>query len=110
MLPARSATMTMSRRQPAPVPNQRTGYPTGQDGQSTPKAQRNLTDGESRIMKSGDGYVQAYNCQLAVDGEHQVIVGQLVTNQPPDCEHLPHVFEEVARNCGEMPKTATADS
>jgi transposase len=84
--------------------------PTGKDGKPTPKAQRNFTDGDSRIMKAGDGYVQAYNCQIAVDEEHQVIVGQLVTNQPPDCEHLPHVIEEVARNCGAVPVTATADS
>jgi len=84
--------------------------PTGKDGKPTPKAQRNFTDGESRIMKAGDSYVQAYNCQLAVDEAHQVIVAQLVTNQPPDCEHLPHVLEEVARNCGGPPTTATADS
>jgi IS5 family transposase len=61
-------------------------------------------------MKSGDGYVQAYNCQLAVDEAHQIIVAQVVTNQPPDCEHLPHLLEEVARNCDEMPQTASADS
>src|SRR5216684_263334 len=32
-----------------------------------PKAQRNFTDPESRIMKSKDGFVQAYNAQAAVD-------------------------------------------
>ena len=34
-----------------------------------PKAQRNFTDPESRIMKSKDGFVQAYNAQAAVDAE-----------------------------------------
>ncbi len=91
-----------------PLPSHQ--VPTGKDGKPTPKAQRNFTDGDSRIMKTGDGYVQAYNCQLAVDDCHQVIVAQLVTNQPPDCEHLPHVLEEVARNCDGMPVTTTADS
>jgi hypothetical protein len=32
-----------------------------------PRAQRNFTDPESRIMKGADGFVQAYNCQAAVD-------------------------------------------
>ena len=91
-----------------PLPSHQ--VPTGKNGKPTPKAQRNFTDGDSRIMKSGDGYVQAHNCQLAVDESHQIIVAQVVTNQPPDCEHLPHVLEEVARNCDEMPETATADS
>src|SRR5436853_4130992 len=32
-----------------------------------PKAQYNFTDPESRIMKGPDGFVQAYNTQIAVD-------------------------------------------
>ena len=37
-----------------------------------PKAQRNFTDPESRIMrKSGKDYVQAYNAQAAVDSTAQ---------------------------------------
>jgi hypothetical protein len=43
-----------------------------------PKAQDNFTDPESRIMKGPDGFVQAYNTQIAVD-EQQLIVGQAVT-------------------------------
>src|SRR6267154_6591888 len=38
--------------------------PSDQPG---PKSQRNFTDPESRIMKSKDGFVQAYNAQAAVD-------------------------------------------
>ena len=34
---------------------------------------------ESRIMKSKDGFVQAYNAQIAVDAEAQIIVAQDVT-------------------------------
>ena len=34
-----------------------------------PKAQKNFTDPQSRIMKSKDGFVQAYNAQIAVDAE-----------------------------------------
>ena len=39
-----------------------------------PKAQRNFTDSESRIMKTKDGYIQGYNAQAAVDGCAQIIV------------------------------------
>ena len=50
------------------------------------KAQRNFTDGESRIMPtSGDqDFLQAYNCQAVVDSEHQVIVAARATNQAWD--------------------------
>jgi hypothetical protein len=43
------------------------------------KAQKNFTDPQSRIMKSKDGFVQAYNAQAAVDAEAQIIVAQDVT-------------------------------
>ena len=33
-----------------------------------PKAQRNFTDPESRVLKTKDGYIQSYNAQAAVDG------------------------------------------
>src|SRR5215510_277886 len=36
--------------------------PTGIPGE---KVQRNLTDSESRLMKSGDGFIQGYNAQAA---------------------------------------------
>jgi transposase len=83
---------------------------TEKDGTPKPKAQRNFTDGDSRIMKKGSDFMQAYNCQAAVDEGHQIIVAQAVTNQPPDVEHFVPILEQVARNCGEMPDRATADA
>src|ERR1700736_4081788 len=44
-----------------------------------PKSQRNFTDPESRIMKSKDGFVQAYNAQAAVDAGAQIIVAHELT-------------------------------
>jgi hypothetical protein len=75
-----------------------------------PKSQRNFTDPESRIMKSGDGFVQGYNCQAAVDAEHQIIVAQAVTNQPPDVEHLIPMVERVVENCEAIPVKRSADA
>jgi len=54
-----------------------------ESAKSDPKAQYNFTDPESRIMHSPDGFVQAYNVQVAVD-ELQLIVGQAVTQDTND--------------------------
>ncbi len=93
---------------PTPLPSHR--IPTTAEGTPTDKAQRNFTDAESRIQKTNDGYVQGYNCQAAVDAEHQIIVAQAVTNQPPDVEHLVPMVERVANNCGSTPSCVTADA
>jgi transposase len=84
--------------------------PTNAEGVPTDKAQRNFTDGDSRIMKSGDGFIQGYNCQAAVDGDHQIVVAQAVTNQPPDVEHFVPMLDEVIANCGEAPGEVSADA
>jgi IS5 family transposase len=84
--------------------------PREQDGTPTPKAQRNFTDAESRIMKTGDGYVQGYNCQAAVDEESQIIVAQALTNQPPDVEHLAPMLDQIIAGCGAAPTKLSADT
>jgi transposase len=84
--------------------------PADSSGTPDPKAQRNFTDEDSRIMKTGDGYIQGYNCQAAVDDAHQIIVAQAVTNQPPDVEHFIPMMEQVGSNCGRMPRSSSADA
>ena len=89
--------------------------PQGPDpGQATPdpKAQRNFTDPESRIMKDGatKSFVQAYNAQAAVDGEAQVIVAAAVTQAANDKQQLVPMLTQVAENCGAAPAVASADS
>jgi transposase len=93
---------------PTPLPTHK--VPATKKGTPKPKAQRNFTDGESRIMKTGDGFVQAYNCQAVVDDAYQIIVAEAVTNQPPDVEHLVPMMERVAEHCGQWPKLASADA
>jgi transposase len=80
------------------------------EGNPKPSAQRNFTDPDSRIMKSGLDFTQSYNCQIAVSEGHQVILAQAVTNQPPDVEHLPPLLTQVETHCGQMPQTLTADA
>lgn len=76
------------------------------------KAQRNFTDPDSRIMKDGatKGFVQAYNCQAAVDVNSQIIVAADVTQQANDKKQVEPVIEQVKSNTGEKPKKLSADT
>ena len=80
------------------------------DGSPKAGAQRNFTDPDSHIMKSDGNLLQGYNCQAAVDGDHQVIVAMGVSNQPPDVEHLEPMLERTIANTGACPKTFIADA
>lgn len=77
-----------------------------------PKAQRNFTDPESRIMKDGasKSFVQAYNAQAAVDGAAQIIVAAEVTQEANDKRQLVPMLAQVKANVGEAPAVASADS
>jgi transposase len=77
-----------------------------------PKAQRNFTDPESRIMKDGasKSFVQAYNAQAAVDGAAQVIVAADVTQQANDKQQLVPLLQQVEANLDQKPTQASADS
>jgi len=75
-----------------------------------PKAQKNFTDPESRIMKSKDGFVQAYNGQIAVDAQAQIIVAQDVTQSAVDYGQLLPLIDAGEVNLGRKPEQASADS
>jgi len=74
-----------------------------------PKAQYNFTDPESRIMKGPDGFVQAYNVQVAVD-ELQLIVGQAVTQETNDKKQLMPMITTIEQQSGETPSQLLADA
>ena len=66
-----------------------------------PKAQRNFTDPDSRIMKDADGrFIQAYTAQAAVDTESQIIMAAELTNQAADAPHLVTMADQVQANTG----------
>ncbi|MFQ5515906.1 MAG: IS1182 family transposase [Myxococcota bacterium] len=83
---------------------------TTPDATPKPSAQRNFTDPDSCIMKGGDGFMQAYNAQLAVDEHCQVIVATGVTDQAADNANLTPMLERIAGNLGEVPSQATGDT
>jgi len=74
-----------------------------------PKAQYNFTDPESRIMKGPDGFVQAYNVQVAVD-ERQLIVGQTVTQDTNDKKQLMPMITAIEHQSGLTPPQMLADA
>jgi hypothetical protein len=75
-----------------------------------PKAQKNFTDPESRIMKSKDGFVQAYNAQIVVDSAAQIIVAQDVTQSAVDSGQLVPMTDAVQTNLGRKPEQLSADA
>jgi len=74
------------------------------------KAQKNFTDPESRIMKSKDGFVQAFNAQAAVDAGAQIIVAQAVTQDANDKHQLVPMTDAIETNLGRKPRQLSADS
>lgn len=92
----------------SPLPNSRVS--TTPEGRPAPKAQRNFTDADSRIMKRDGGYLQGYNAQIAVDGDYQVIVAQALTNHAADQPHLIAMIEQVKATSGRLPEVGTADA
>jgi transposase len=88
----------------------RNAPPASPDGTPQPKAQRNFTDPESRIMVRDGGFLQAYNAQIAVDEGAQIIVAAALSNQAPDAEYFEPMLRRVVENCGAVPTCTTGDS
>jgi transposase len=80
----------------------------------TSEAKANVSDPESRIMKTKDGYIQGYNAQ-AVANEEQVVVAAEVTDEHNDIDQLHPMIEATSRSLGdagitERPTTLLADA
>jgi hypothetical protein len=86
--------------------------PDPEQAQPVPKAQRNFTDPESRIMKDGatKGFEQAYNAQAVVDGHAQVIVACALTQDPTDVEQFLPLVAQIEGNTGQRPAAVLADA
>jgi transposase len=74
------------------------------------KMQYNFTDPESRIMKGPDGFVQAYNAQIAVEPDFQLIVGQRVTQAANDKQELVPSVETIREQARQKPLEILTDS
>ena len=74
------------------------------------KMQYNFTDPESRILPGADGFVQAYNAQIAVKVDFQWIVGQRVTQAANDKQQLQPTLEAIRQQAGHTPQAVMTDS
>jgi hypothetical protein len=74
------------------------------------KAQRNFTDGDSRIMPSGGGFIAGYNGQIAVDAAHQIIVAQRLATNPADYAALIPLIDQARTTLGRKPHEVSGDS
>lgn len=81
-----------------------------QKAQPADKDQYNFTDPESRVMKGADGFVQAYNPQIAVESQFQLIVGQTVTQAANDKEQVEPMVKAIEEQSGQRPKQVLADN
>jgi transposase len=86
----RHAARTRSPQPPAPDPGE--------------QVQRNLTDPDSRIMKTRQGWVQGYNGQLVVSADYLILAAELV-NDPTDVGHYQPL---VATTCQTIARVNTA--
>jgi len=89
---------------PPVVPDPQTAVPD-------PKAQRNFTDPESRIMKDGatKSFEQAYNAQIIVDDTAHIIVATGVTQETNDKRQLVPMLDKLLV-AGLRPEKASADA
>ena len=79
-------------------------------GQPKPQAQRNFTDPDSCIMVGKDGFIQAYNAQIAVDATAQVIVAHRLAGTPSDQAAAVPLVDAALAMTGARPKEVSADA
>lgn len=87
--------------------------PAEPDPMPKDKAQKNFTDRDSRIMpRPGDrlAFMQAYNCQAAVDGKSQIIVAADVVQQTNDSREAPSMLKQIEANTGAVPSKVSMDA
>ncbi|MFM7418545.1 MAG: IS1182 family transposase [Alphaproteobacteria bacterium] len=80
----------------------RKSLPADEEQSATPpdRAQRNFTDGDSRIMPSGGGFIAGYNGQIAVDAAHQIIIAEQLSTNPADFAALIPLVDQAHANLG----------
>jgi len=79
----------------------------------SPTAQRNFTDPDARMMKSGStkAFQYSYNAQIAVDDEAQVIVATDLSQCASDAKELQPLVDQIASHLqGASPKRVSADT
>jgi transposase len=66
-------------------------------------------DTDARLMKSRDGMIPAYNVQIVVDEENQLIADSEVVDKVTDHQLLPYMISSIKEELGKCPEEAIAD-
>lgn len=75
------------------------------------KKQISFADKEARIMgKKGDGFAYSYNGQISVDSDHQIIVGQHVSQNANDKQEVKPALGALQEAAGQLPDKASLDN
>lgn len=74
------------------------------------KKKANITDPDSRILKTRRGWTQGYNAQAAADCESQVIVAEDVTQEENDVKQLGPMLDRCEEQAGQRPEVVLADA
>lgn len=74
------------------------------------EAKANITDPDSRILKTRRGYLQGYNGQAMADCDSQVIVACSLTQEANDVKQLTPMLERCIEQAGRLPVQTLADA
>ncbi|MBW2207888.1 MAG: IS1182 family transposase [Deltaproteobacteria bacterium] len=74
------------------------------------KKQISFADKEARIMGKKGEFQYAYNGQISVDSDHQIIVGQHLSQNANDKKELKPALEEIKEVTGEHPEKMSIDN
>jgi len=75
------------------------------------KKQISFADKEARIMgKRGGTFEYAYNAQISVDKDHQIIVGQHISQQANDVLEVESALKQVQAATGRLPDIMSLDN
>ena len=90
----------------------RKNHSADEEQSATPpdRAQRNFTDGDSRIMPSGGGFIAGYNGQIAVDAAHQIIIAEQLSTNPADFAALIPLVDQAHANLGRKLREVSGDT
>jgi len=74
------------------------------------EAKANMTDPDSRILKTRRGFTQGYNAQAIAECGSQVIVAQAVTQEENDVRQLAPMLQNCEEQNGQAPEEVLADA
>lgn len=75
----------------------------------TGRQQTSKTDGDSRFLRTAEGWTLGYTADLAVSDDHLIVAARVTQNATDNASLVPMV-DEVEQRCSARPEKVTADS